>query len=131
MRRKWDISYYSGSGLWIEDGSIPRSGGSINDNFSTNAITLNLANGDIARSTPENASSPGKFSLSWPRAMVTSNMRNKLKALHGSGAGIRISTHVNGVTLEGYIDNVEDVWTLTGDPQEYEFNITFQSMNVE
>ena len=53
-----------------------------------------------------------------------------MKALHGSGAGIKITTHVTGITLEGYIDRVDDTWDLTGNTQEYNFSIDLQIMNV-
>ena len=130
MKTYWDIYYYSGG--WVSDGKIPTCGVTeLSENYESNADTILLADGNLSRSSSENKISPGVISFTWPRQVVTSAFRTKMKALHGSGAGIRIDTHVTDVSLEGYIDRLDDMWQLTGIPQEYAFSIEMQIMDVD
>lgn len=132
MRTYWNISYYSDSNVWISDGKIPSSGKTeFSDSYESNASTIILADGNMGRSTSETPISSGRITLSWPRVVTTSTLRTKMKALQGSGAGIKITTHVSGVSLEGYIDRIDDRWALTGIPQEYEFVVDMQIMSVD
>lgn len=131
--RHWNIAYFSGSGIWTDDGKICRAGiDPFSIPYETSAQTLILADGSQARTSPENYRTFGEITLMFPAEQLTSAYKTKLKALYASGAGIRITTHeASNVYLEGYMNSLEDTWLLSGDKQKHVYKTRLQLFDVD
>ena len=131
--RTWQVWYHSGSGIWTDDGYLPRGGlEEFVDSWGTSSTTLILADGSQTRTSPEHYHTREELTITIPSEQLTSSYKDKIKAYISSGAGIRIRTHeADTVYLEGYIIGLRDTWKLSGDEQKHVYEITLQMFDVD
>ena len=132
---KWD----SGAGVWLQDTQIPRAG---LDNFSRakdSTITfVTLVDGSEAKVSNETKSKWSDLTLTFPKQVMTTAVRNQLLTYIDNEWGVRItipvSTGASSYTetqIEGYMTRHVEEWPVGDKEQEYVLKVDLHEFNVD
>jgi len=118
-RTTWQVYEEGSGGGWSALTTIVVPNMDLQEDIVSTMNKLSLADGTIARLTPEQEYLSQPLSMNWVY-LEDSTLYNNLKSWATTGKYLKISTHLSGIEFVGYFTSVRRVWSIA----KTEWNVT-------